>query len=69
MFIFCQVLELQAFLHRVGLPELIATDFDDYVRIAVKVVTDQEYQKSLRQKLQITKQNLFNQKARYGLLS
>ena len=51
----------QAFLRRVGLDELIADDFDDYVDIAIKVASDKEYRSGLVEKLKTTRMNLFGQ--------
>ena len=51
----------QAFLRRVGLPELIAKDFDDYVDIAIRVASDKAYRATLSEKLKTTRMNLFNQ--------
>ena len=52
----------QAFLHRVGLTECIATDFDDYVNIAIRIASDKAFRKQLTTKLHKTKMNLFMQK-------
>ena len=52
----------QAFLHRVGLTECIAKDFDEYLAIAIRIASDKEYRKSLSEKLSKTKMNLFMQK-------
>ena len=54
----------QAFLHRVGLPELIAKDFDEYVSIAIRVASDKAYRKTLSDKLHESKMNLFQQQVR-----
>ena len=52
---------IQAFLRRVGLEEMIAKDFEEYVDIAIRVASDKEYRKQLSDKLKTTRMNLFNQ--------
>ncbi len=52
---------MQAFLRRVGLDEMVAKDFDEYIDIAMRVASDKEYRKSLTDKLHETKMNLFGQ--------
>ena len=52
----------QAFLHRVGLTECIAKDFDEYLEIAIRIASDKEYGKTLSEKLSKTKMSLFMQK-------
>ena len=51
----------QAYLRAVDLEELIATDMDDYISIAMKVASDKSYRQQLSDILYETRHRLFHQ--------
>jgi predicted O-linked N-acetylglucosamine transferase (SPINDLY family) len=47
-------------LKRIGLRELIAKDDDDFVNLAVKIATDQKYNRLIRNKIDKNRDFLYN---------